>query len=55
MDPIPGTKMIMTSHAHLGRLLIRPSSVREQSIIEKIIRAVTMINPMTAARIMALV
>jgi hypothetical protein len=29
--------------------------VREQSIIEKIIRAVTMINPMTAARIMALV
>ena len=55
IDPIPGTKMIMTSHAHLGRLLIRPSSVREQSIIEKIIRAVTMINPMTAARIIALV
>jgi hypothetical protein len=53
-EPIPGTKIIITSHDHLGRLLIWPSSVREQSIIENIVRAVTRIMAMTAARIMAL-
>ena len=52
IEPIPGTKMIMTSQDHLGRLRIRLSSVREQSMIEKIVRAVTMIIPMTAARSM---
>ena len=53
IEPIPGTKMIITSQDHLGRLRIRPSSVREQSIIEKIVRAVTMMIPMTAARSMS--
>jgi hypothetical protein len=52
IEPIPGTKMIMTSQDHLGRLRIRLSSVREQSMIEKIVRAVTMIIPITAARSM---
>ena len=52
IEPIPGTKMMITNQAHLGRLLILPSSVREQSIIEKIVKAVTMIIPITAARIM---
>ena len=52
MEPIPGTKMIITSQDHLGRLLIRLSSVREQSIIAKIVNAVTMMIPMTAARSM---
>ena len=48
-----GTKIMITNQAHFGRLLIRPSSVREQSIIEKIINAVTMIAAITAARIMS--
>ena len=52
IEPIPGTKIIMTSQDHLGRLRIRLSSVREQSMIEKIVRAVTMIIPITAARSM---
>ncbi len=52
-EPIPGTKMIITSQDHLGRLRIRASSVREQSIIEKIVRAVTMMIPIAAARSMA--
>ncbi len=52
IEPIPGTKMIMTSQDHLGRLRIRLSSVREQSMIEKIVRAVTMMIPITAARSM---
>ncbi len=52
IEPIPGTKMIMTSQDHLGRLRIRLSSVREQSMIEKIVRAVTIIIPITAARSM---
>lgn len=34
--PIPGTKIIITNQAHLGRLLIEASGVREQSMIEKI-------------------
>lgn len=51
--PIPGTKMIITNQDHFGRLLIRASSVREQSIIANIVKAVTMIIPITAARIMA--
>lgn len=55
MDPIPGTKMIMTNHDHFGRLRILPSSVREQSMIEKIVKAVTMMIAMTAARNMSLV
>ena len=42
----------MTSQDHLGRLRIRLSSVREQSMIEKIVRAVTMMIPITAARSM---
>jgi len=54
-EPIPGTKMIITNQDHFGRLLIRLSSVREQSIIEKIIKAVTIMAAITAARIMALV
>jgi hypothetical protein len=53
-DPMPGTKMIITSHDHLGRLLIRLSSVREQSMIEKIVSAVTRMIPMTAARSMTM-
>ncbi len=52
IEPIPGTKMIMTSQDHLGRLRIRLSSVREQSMIAKIVKAVTMIIPITAARSM---
>lgn len=52
IEPIPGTKIIITSQDHLGRLRISDSSVREQSIIEKIIKAVTTIIPMTAARSM---
>ena len=52
IEPIPGTKMIMTSQDHLSRLRIRLSSVREQSMIEKIVRAVTMMIPITAARSM---
>ena len=52
IEPIPGTKMMITSQDHLGRLLIRLSSVREQSIMEKIVNAVTMMIPMTAARSM---
>jgi len=52
IEPMPGTKMMITNQAHFGRLLIRPSSVREQSIIEKIINAVTMMAAITAARIM---
>ena len=52
IEPIPGTKMIITNQDHLGRLRILDSSVREQSIIEKIIKAVTMMIPITAARIM---
>jgi len=44
---------MITNQAHFGRLLIRPSSVREQSIIEKIISAVTMMAAITAARIMS--
>jgi hypothetical protein len=50
IEPIPGTKIIMTSQDHLGRLRIRLSSVREQSMIAKIVKAVTMIIPITAAR-----
>lgn len=53
IEPIPGTKMIITSQAHFGRLRILDSSVREQSMIEKIVSAVTMIIPKTAARSMA--
>ena len=49
IEPIPGTKMIMTSQDHLGRLRIRLSSVREQSMIAKIVKAVTMMIPITAA------
>ena len=52
IEPIPGTKMMITSQDHLGRLLIRLSSVREQSMMEKIVSAVTMMIPMTAARSM---
>lgn len=52
IEPIPGTKMIMTSQDHLGRLRIRLSSVREQSMIAKIVKAVTMMIPITAARSM---
>ena len=52
IEPIPGTKIIMTSQDHLGRLRIRLSSVREQSMIAKIVRAVTMMIPITAARSM---
>jgi hypothetical protein len=52
IEPIPGTKMIITNHDHLGRLRIFDSSVREQSIIEKIIKAVTMMIPITTARSM---
>ena len=52
IEPIPGTKIIMTSQDHLGRLRIRLSSVREQSMIAKIVKAVTMIIPITAARSM---
>jgi hypothetical protein len=52
IEPIPGTKMIITNQDHLGRLRILDSSVREQSIIEKIIKAVTMMIPITAARSM---
>ncbi len=52
IKPIPGTKMIITNQDHLGRLRIFDSSVREQSIIEKIIKAVTMMIPITAARSM---
>ena len=51
--PIPGTKIMITSQDHLGRLRIWDSSVREQSMIEKIVRAVTMMIPKTAARSMA--
>ena len=50
IEPIPGTKIIMTSQDHLGRLRIRLSSVREQSMIAKIVKAVTMMIPITAAR-----
>lgn len=50
--PIPGTKMIITNQDHFGRLRICESSVREQSMIEKIVNAVTIIIPITAARIM---
>jgi hypothetical protein len=52
IEPIPGTKIIMTSQDHLGRLRIRLSSVREQSMIAKIVKAVTMMIPITAARSM---
>ena len=52
IEPIPGTKRIITNQAHLGRLLILLSSVREQSMMEKIINAMTIINPITTARIM---
>ena len=52
-EPIPGTKMMITSQDHLGRLRIWDSSVREQSMIEKIVRAVTMMIPKTATRSMA--
>ena len=52
--PMPGTKMIITSHAHLGRARIEPSGVREQSIIEKIVSAVMIITAMTAKRSMEL-
>lgn len=51
--PIPGTKMIITNHAHFGRLRIAASGVREQSIIEKIMRAVTTIAAIKASRSMA--
>lgn len=48
--PIPGTKIIITNQAHLGRLLIEGSGVREQSMIEKIMSAVTTIAAMKARR-----
>ena len=48
--PIPGTKIIITNQAHLGRLRIEASGVREQSIIEKIMSAVTTIAAMKARR-----
>jgi hypothetical protein len=59
LPPRPGpfglpaiNQAIITNQDHLGRLRIFDSSVREQSIIEKIIKAVTMMIPMTAARSM---
>ena len=51
IDPIPGTKMMITSQDHFGRLRIFDSGVREQSIKEKIVKAVTMIAPINVALI----
>jgi len=33
MEPIPGTKMIITNQAHFGRLRILSSGVRAQSMM----------------------
>ncbi len=33
-EPIPGTKIIITNHAHFGRARMELSGAREQSIIE---------------------
>ncbi len=52
--PIPGTKIIITNQAHLGKLRIELSGVLEQSMIEKIINAVTTIAAIKASRSMAL-
>ena len=52
--PIPGTKIIITNQAHLGRLRIALSGVREQSIMEKIVSAVITIAAINARRSMAI-
>jgi hypothetical protein len=54
IDPIAGTKIIMTSQAHLGRLRMLFSAVREQSMMLNIIKARVIIAAITAQRTMDL-